>query len=402
MGIDIGGALSSARSWVGDRLDDVEGAKDWVGEKIDGAVQSAEEGIDGFRHDLVQFGEDHGGIVGRTLAQGVSDSIGLTEGATLAVYDMGKGVVQLADGAGKLANPLEWATHGDRNLQRLESTGQALQTLHNLGDPVAWATNPGGNVETAKALWNGVTEGYQDAARDGDWSKFSGRLVVDVGSLFVGAGEANAAIKGAEGASVLGRLGEGGEAVNALDKLADGSRALDLAADAGRGADVLSDAAKAEVLAIPKGTRPNPAEYLSKSHIEQHLAQFDDGAARFMPPSNLEKYGIAQRDGSSFVIPKSEADRIEAAANRGDLAAVEEALGLKPGFFSGGGELKRVDIPNPRELGLRVPDGNEAGASDLWIPGGQLPNGIPEAVIDAGGLPESRYAVRNVEIGGSP
>lgn len=402
MGIDIGGALHGARNWVGDRLDDVEAAKDWVGGKIDGAVQSAEDGIDGFREDLVRFGEDHGGSFGKTLAQGVSGSIGLTEGATLAVYDMGKGVVQLADGAGKLASPLEWATHGDRNLQRLETTGQVLQTLDNLGSPVAWVTNPGGNVDTAKALWDGVTGGYQDAARDGDWSKFSGRLVVDVGSLFIGAGEANAVIKGAEGAGALGRLGEASEALNALDKLADGSRTLDLAADAGRGAGVLDDAARADVLAIPKGARPNPAEYLPQSYIDQHLAQFDEGAARFMPPSNLDKYGIAQRDGTSFVIPKSEADRIEAAANRGDLAAVEEALGLKPGFFADGGELKRIDIPDPRELGLRIPNGNEAGASELWIPGGKLPNGVPEAVIDAGGLPDSRYAVRTVETGGSP
>ena len=260
MGIDIGGALNSARNWVGDRLDDVEGAKNWAGEKIDGAVHSAEDGIDGFRQDLVQFGEEHGGIVGKTLAQGVSNTIGASEGATLAVYDMGKGVVQLADGAGKLANPLEWATHGDRNLQRLENVGRVAQTLDNLTSPVAWATNPGGNVETAKALWNGVTAGYQDAAKDGDWSKFSGRLVVDVGSLFIGAGEANAAIKGTEGASVLGRLGEGGEAVNTLDKIADGTRALETV----RTADAISPALKSEILAIPKGARPNPAEYLSR------------------------------------------------------------------------------------------------------------------------------------------
>lgn len=234
MGIDIGGIVSGARDWAGDRLDDVEHAKDWVGDKIEGGVQAAEDGIDGFRDDLVDFGEQRGGIVGKTLAQGISDDIGVLEGGTLAVYDMGKGLVQLADGVGKLTNPVEWAIHGDRNLQRLETAGRAVETIGNLTSPVAWATDPGGNARTAEALWNGVTAGYQDAARDGDWSKFAGRAVVDVGSLFIGAGEANAALKGAEGASVVARVGETGEALNVVDKAADGARVADELGELGR------------------------------------------------------------------------------------------------------------------------------------------------------------------------
>ena len=233
--VDAGGkALQDARHWVGDRLDDVDHAKEWVGSKIDGAVQGAEHAVDGFRHDLVDFGEQHGGFVGKALAENVSNGLGLVEGAGLAVYDMGKGVVQLADGAGKLVNPLEWAAHGEQNLQRLETTGKAVVALENLTNPAAWLTNAKGNANTAKALWNGVTGGYQDAARQGDWSKFIGRGVVDVGSLFIGVGEANAAIKGAEGANAVAKLGEGADA---LDKVADGARALDAAGDAAKGAD---------------------------------------------------------------------------------------------------------------------------------------------------------------------
>lgn len=390
MGIDIGGALSGARTWVGDRLDDVDAAKDWVGGQIDGAVHSAEEGVDSFREGLVNFGEEHGGIVGKTLAQNVSNTIGLTEGATLAVYDMGKGVVQLADGASDLISPLEWATHGDRNLQRLESVANVAGTVGNLANPVTWATNPGGNADTAKALWNGVTAGYQDAAASGDWSKFSGRLVVDVGSLFIGVGEANAALKGAEGATALARVGETGEALNTLDKVADGTRALDGIADVGRATDVLSDAAKADILAIPHGARPNPASYLSESYIEQHLAQFDDGATRFQLQSGLDKYGPGQRDGTSFVVPRSEADRL-IADTAGDPRALERALGLPEGQLDGADLLMRVDFANPGDLGLRVPSGNEAGANSQWIPGGKLPNGSSEAVIDVGGVDASRY-----------
>lgn len=226
-------AIAGAQQWVGDRLDDVDHAEQWVGGKIDGAVQGAEHAVDGFRNDLVQFGEQHGGVVGGAVAQAASSGIGVVEGAGLAVYDMGKGIVQLADGAGKLINPLEWATHGTENLQRLQNVGKAAETLGNLTSPVAWATNPQANVDTAKALWNGVTAGYQDAAKQGDWSKFIGRGVVDIGSLFIGAGEANAAIKGAEGANAVAKIGEG---ANALDHVADGAKALDAAADAGKAA----------------------------------------------------------------------------------------------------------------------------------------------------------------------
>lgn len=410
MGIDIGGIVNGARDWAGDRLDDVEHAKDWVGEKIEGGVESAEHGIDGFRKDLVRFGEDHGGFVGKALAQGIADDIGVLEGGTLAVYDMGKGVVQLADGVGKLTNPMEWALHGDRNLRRLENAGHAVETIGNLTNPVVWATNPGGNAQTAKALWNGVTAGYQDAAKNGDWSKFAGRAVVDVGSLFIGAGEANAAIKGTQGASIIARVGETGEALNVIDKVADGARLVDELGDLGRVGSIsertlvkageqMSPALKADILAIPKGARPAPGEYLSPSYISEHLAKFEDGASRFMPKTTLEKYGPAQVDGTSFVMPKTEADLIEAAANRGDIKYVEDALGLERGSLSKE-DLSRVDFPSPDELNLRVPSGNEAGANKLWIPGGKLPNGASEAVIDAGKLPASRYSEHIVQLPG--
>ncbi len=390
--LDAGGtALQDAQHWVGDRLDDVDHAKDWVGGKIDGAVQGAEHAVDDFRHGIVDFGEQHGGFVGKALAENVSNSIGLVEGAGLAVYDMGKGVVQLADGAGKLANPLEWATHGDRNLQRLETVGKAAVALENLTNPAAWLTNTDGNVGTAKTLWDGVTGGYQDAAKQGDWSKFIGRGVVDVGSLFIGVGEANAAIKGAEGANAVAKLGEG---VNALDKVADGAKALDAAGDVGRAASGLGKTKIEEILALPKGSRPNPTEYLSPTYISEHLAQFDNGATRFMTESNLGKYGIGQRDGTSFVMPRAEADQL-LASTKGDPRALEQALGL-PEHFLDDNALVRVDIPKPKELELRIPSGNEAGANDQWIPGGKLPTGNSEAVVDVAGISDTRYSTTPV------
>ena len=131
---------------------------------------------------------------------------------------------------------------------------------------------------------------------------------------------------------------------------------------------------------IPKGARPDPKTYLSTEFIESHLKQFDDGATRFMKKSKYEKYGPAQADGTAFVLPKHEADKL-LANNGGDKRLMEKALGFTEGTLNDD-ILIRIDISNPRQYNSRVPSGNEAGANNLWMPGGKLPNGNSEAVLD--------------------
>ncbi len=149
-----------------------------------------------------------------------------------------------------------------------------------------------------------------------------------------------------------------------------------------------------EILATDKGDRPDPSDYLSPGYIEQHLEKFHDGACRFMPENNLEKYGIAQRDGTAFVMPKSEADALLAASG-GDLCAIERSLGLPEGFLDSN-NLVRIDIAHPQDYNLRIPSGNEAGANEQWIPGGVLPDGVSEAVVDGGQIPGNGYTVTDV------
>lgn len=149
-----------------------------------------------------------------------------------------------------------------------------------------------------------------------------------------------------------------------------------------------------EIIAMPKGSRPDPSEYLSPEYIQGHLDRFTDGATRFMPESNLDKYGIAQRDGTSFVMPKSEADAMIAGTG-GDLRLMEEELGLPEGFLDSN-QIVRIDIEDPRQFNLRIPSGNEAGANEQWIPGGRLPTGASEAVVDGGKIPQGDYTVTDV------
>jgi filamentous hemagglutinin family protein len=139
------------------------------------------------------------------------------------------------------------------------------------------------------------------------------------------------------------------------------------------------------VLQKPIGQRLEPEKYLSPTYIANELARYDDGAARIVLKSSFEKYGLGQKDGTSFVMPKSEADQLIKAAGS-DPIKLADALGL-PRTALDGDSLIRIDIPNPRLAGLRLPSGNEAGANSNWIPGGKLPGGASEAVIDASKVP---------------
>lgn len=145
---------------------------------------------------------------------------------------------------------------------------------------------------------------------------------------------------------------------------------------------------------MEKGERPDPTEYLSPEFIQNHLSQFRDGAAKFMPEENFEQYGIGQVDGTSFVLTKHEADQLIRATN-GDMRAMEHALGLPEGYLEENA-LVRIDIPGPENYNLRVPSGNEAGANAQWLPGGYLPDGLREAVIDGASVPPDRYTVIDI------
>lgn len=130
----------------------------------------------------------------------------------------------------------------------------------------------------------------------------------------------------------------------------------------------------AAVLATPKGSRPDPQTYISFAYHTRHLGLFSEGASKITSYFPSGRLGHAS---GTFVMPKSEADRlIQAAA--GNFRQLEVSLGLSPNDL--GPRPVRIDIRNPKNL--RLPSGNEAGANEFWVPGGLTSGGIPEAVID--------------------
>jgi len=320
----IAGAVESAgpvlrrvASAVGEAHDAIGAGIDRAGKAIDTAVHSAEKTIDDSRKALVEFGQAHGGVVGKALAQDVSDGIGLAEGAALAAYDMGSGLATLARGAGRVADPIEWAMHPGRNLQRVETTATALTTLAKLGTPTEWLLHPQDNLKTGGALINGLTAGYQDAARTGDWSKAAGRLVVDVGSFFVGAGEANAAVKGAQGAEVAARVA--GEATNALAHVAEEGAAL---AGRAEGGGKLGAALIEGVSESRAGARPMEAPWLdSVSNLRKDgtFLQCRDGSCVSATAQNITRQAVTESEMLSRIGEWSNSESLAKALNEAQV-----------------------------------------------------------------------------------
>jgi len=150
-----------------------------------------------------------------------------------------------------------------------------------------------------------------------------------------------------------------------------------------------------------KGDAPDPEDYLDADYIAQHLSRFDDGASRIYFSDSLHAWGPGQADHSTFVFPTSELQDILDSSG-GSADDIADNLGIdRKWFYDESGNPVPVEIRHfdPSELdNLRMPSGNESGANEHWIPGGYLPTGIPEAVID---VPESATGIGNVGKGGS-
>jgi DNA uptake protein ComE-like DNA-binding protein len=149
-----------------------------------------------------------------------------------------------------------------------------------------------------------------------------------------------------------------------------------------------------QVLGTVRGSRPAPESYIPREKIEAHLEGFEGGASYLTTKESLDWFGrenLGRPDGL-FVSRPEEIDAILARAN-GDISIIEQELGISPGDWAGK-ELVRVDIHAPKDANLRMPSGNEAGANKHWIPGGKLPTGADEAVVDQ--IPQGKYSEKRV------
>jgi hypothetical protein len=168
-------SLKEAANSVQTAVRTVDAAKEQFGQSIDAAKQSLENQVDDVRAGLRQ----HGSVAGQVL----SGAIGFTEGLGDSLYDAGKGLVQLANGAASLTSPVEWAADPQANIARLKSAGSAVETLGrlaNLANPNGWLADPQGNAQLAGALWHSAATSF-----DQDPSKFTGNVIGTIGTMLI-------------------------------------------------------------------------------------------------------------------------------------------------------------------------------------------------------------------------
>jgi hypothetical protein len=157
-----------------------------------------------------------------------------------------------------------------------------------------------------------------------------------------------------------------------------------------------------EILKMPRGNRPKDVTtYLSKEYIQNHLANFEKGASYLVPKDILDDFGreLLGRSDGQFISTATDINEILKKA-AGDVRIIETELGLPPGSWQTNPAtgkkriIVRIDVPDPKTLHLRMPTGNEAAANPLWMPGGVLPNGKLEAVVDQ--IPKGKYVELDV------
>jgi hypothetical protein len=207
---------------------DADAKKQQIGAWIDTKEQQLEHKVDEGRAWL----RENGGVAGQVA----SAQIGLVEGVATSVYGAGKGLVQLADGAQSLANPLEWAANPDANIARLKSAGQTVESLGkiaNLAQPTSWITDPKGNAQLAGALWDSAATTFNK-----DPAKFVGNAAGTVAMFFIPGGEGAAVADTGRAATVLNDVGK----VADVAKLADVGKTAETTSAAGRLGGLAEDA----------------------------------------------------------------------------------------------------------------------------------------------------------------
>lgn len=140
-----------------------------------------------------------------------------------------------------------------------------------------------------------------------------------------------------------------------------------------------------------------PGAYLDWGYLDTRIGAFEGGASYLLTTTNYQKYvqgkPFAGFPDGQFVAPPSVIDEVLATAN-GDVAVVEQLLGIPAGSWQGKGGIYRIDIPAAAKLDLRLPNGGEMGANEYWIPGGYTSGGAPEGFVNQ--IPLAAYTATQV------
>ncbi len=140
-----------------------------------------------------------------------------------------------------------------------------------------------------------------------------------------------------------------------------------------------------------------PAAYLDGGYLDTRIATFEGGASYLLTTTNYQKYvqgkPFAGFPDGQFVAPPSVISQVLENAN-GDIASIEQQLGIPAGAWQGKGGIYRIDIADATKLQLRLPNGGEMGANEFWITGGYTSGGVAEGFVNQ--IPLAAYTATQV------
>jgi hypothetical protein len=162
----------------------------------------------------------------------------------------------------------------------------------------------------------------------------------------------------------------------------------------------LSGKTSEDILSATKGSRPET--YLKADYIQQHLAKFEEeGGAFVITKQSIRDNYYPNMVPRKFVGFPSEIDNIVSEAN-GDINVIINRLDLGTKFYKTGDEVFVIYAKPNKGFKFDMPNGNEPGANELWIPGGYTHSGATEAVLlNSGNLEHGRVWQKVVDFFGA-
>jgi hypothetical protein len=155
--------------------------------------------------------------------------------------------------AGLVPNPLKLAHAGADIIFNGADPNARMETVIDPGKSLQ------DDAKFGKALVDGFVEPYKKSWAEGKYFEVAGRATFDIGSMFIGAGEANAAIKTGEVASVASKTAE---VANVAGKTAE---VANVASKTGEVANVASKSGKAAEVASTTGKTAEATNVASKT-----------------------------------------------------------------------------------------------------------------------------------------
>jgi hypothetical protein len=239
-------------------------------------------------------------------------------------------------------------------------------------DPIAAmgkTLDPSKNAQENGAFWGKVgsefIKPYKKSVDEGKPMEAVGRGIFDIGSLVIGAGEAKAATKTAEVASVVGKVEKGAEVAGTVSKVEKGT---EVASKSGKAADVASTAGKVTEVSESAGKTGKASEVAadtSRATKAGEAVKGEAGAATKSSGAAKTSEEVATTGKGTTHGERTTNELAESARGKNEPTIREvEPVDFAPGYSRGlaNRKMRRQFATEAKKLGFDVEFVSEGGS----------------------------------------